>query len=741
MVLTGRRMEPNLIESPLPLFESAFGGFERQGAAHATNSPTSTRAEDMDITSASSSLSSQPSSSACSSTMTLSSRQFIQDSPSDTTTSLTKATTYGAVSHRSVTTPSRSALARPSKRRQESELTTDIEATVMALEIDRDPSSKSDGPGGAGAGVGTSAHINSDARRLNEATYPLIQNRMFDIPEIIRSIAEFLDKPSLAASCRVSKMWATHCTPLLWKHVVDKHWRDGRFYSSIRSQSHYIRTVKCEEMLLCDLPRLKTISFHGERENMAIKEKLLHKVRNTITSLVLSSVCTVMSCETVAAIRSLEHLTTLKLHNMELKREQLSNILRDCGNLEFLSLSRVRAISTLDHTTDEDANDDTIFEALAPEGANLSATRIKYLALKEIAVSSSYLTALIKICPELLELSLARNENMYITSDLIRTMKASCPRLYALDVGSCKQIDRETFSTLFTSITQLTVINLSGTRVADEELLLLAENCKSVSRLDIQYCTMITSKGLHQFLSNCGTSLRHLEASGVTVEPESFDRHQWTCTNLQILFVHVSLVGSPVLSKISALTTDSSRGPVGSSTETESMELSTSTSMVPDSVSNDKKRSQDAIVVPSTQSGESSSSVRNSAKDGSSVGIPVGSTDMTIDDPLLEADGDTLMQDPIHPMQNVSNVQYLGLMGSGAKLTCATLNPLINGFRSVKRLHVLELYQAFKKEDLEWLVERLPELCRIDAEKYNVSDELLKWFEEAYPRVQICRQE
>ncbi|KAF9347712.1 hypothetical protein BGX26_000814 [Mortierella sp. AD094] len=656
------------------------------------------------------------------------------------------------------TTPSilRSTLIRPSKRRQESDLTSDIETTVMAMEIDKDIS-KADVLDGV-TGSGEHDTINNDPLKQ---IYPLVQNRMFDIPEIIRSIAEFLDKPSLAASCRVSRVWATHCAPLLWKHVVDKHWLDGRFYASVRSRAHFIRTMKCEdktdyeEVLLCQLPRLRSLSLQGDKESMAVKEKILAKVCDTLTSLVLSSVSDVLSLDTVIAVRNLKQLTTLKLQNVSLQRKHLAEILRDCEDLEFLSLSKVRLTleSTLDEVDDLEASDDTSTTINTGNEQSTEVTRIRYLALKEISVPASYITKMIKSCPQLLELSLARNENMAITKEIIQAMTDSCPDLYALDLGSCKKIDQEQFNALFASITRLTVINLSGTRVGDEQLLLLAENCNSITRLDIQYCTSITSGGLHKFLSHCGPSLRHLEASGVTIEPESFDQHHWACTNLQILFVHIGLVGSIAPYKATFLNGVAS-GEKGDSNH------SNSTPPIGDAVlegtGNEKKRPQKAVSASSstlgmtsyqgssqrTQDATTTSATTNST---SNTSISAGATSISPSEETTiahtESDGDIVMRHPLHPVQEVSKVQYLGLMGCGPKLTCSTQNLLIRGFRSVKRLHVLGLYQAFKKEDLEWLMENLPELCRIDAEKYNVSDELLKWFEGAYPHVQICRQE
>ncbi|KAI1296366.1 hypothetical protein EDD11_007412 [Mortierella claussenii] len=708
---------------------------------------------------------------------------------------------------------SKTGFIRPSKRRQEdSDLTTDIEATVMAMDIDKDPSSSSsssssqetaaeselvhhgDDYGGTMATTVTtimdkkedgaisisatsSVTTTKTAAAATIATYPLVNNRLFDIPEIIRSIAEFLDKPSLAASCRVSQIWAQHCTPLLWKHVVDKHWRDGTFYASIRKQAQFIRTIKCEdktdyeEMLLCDLPRLKAMSLHGSREAMAVKDKVLYKVASSLVSLVLSAVAETLSNDTVLAVRNLKQLTVLKLLSVNLQRIHLAEILRDCKSLEFLSISRVQLWTTGFGSPEQQQQQQDLADgfwditgtAASSSGLGLEddnsadtvvqgrRTRIRYLALKEISIEPLYLIQLIKSCPDLLELSLARNENMTFSTELIKTMQVSCSRLYALDVGSCKQLDRETFQALFTSITQLTIINLSGTRIADEELLLLAQNCKRVSRLDIQYCTAITSLGLHQFLSQCGESLRHLEASGVTIEPDSFDRHQhWTCRNLQILFVHIGLVGSIAPSKMFSTTTTAAMTVASTSTETEVMsqggarrigvgdssESCSSMMAAVDAVANEKKRSQDGVTLSSKYPGE-----RSISHDDSGSGSGGSGSSLSPTGAAQEEDEEVTMTHPLHPIQEVSNVQYLGLMGCGAKLTQSTQNPLIHGFRSVKRLHVLGLYQSFKKEDLSWLVKSLPELCRIDAEKYNVSDELLKWFEEMYPDVQICRQE
>ncbi|KAF9142098.1 hypothetical protein BGX30_003414 [Mortierella sp. GBA39] len=656
----------------------------------------------------------------------------------------------------------------PSNKRQESDLTTpDIESTAA-------PSSEKE-----------------------EAKYPLVQNRMFDVPEIIRSVAEFLDKPSLAKCCRVSKFWSTHCTPLLWRHIVDKHWRFGRFCSSIQSQSHYIRSIKCEdwtdyeEMLLCQFPRLKGIAFHGSKESMAVREKILAKVSNTLMSLVLSSVASELSADSSKAIQIMHQLTTLKIINMTVNQHHLADILRQCENLDFLSLSRVH----LDNSAAMPAHGAVVGggsgSGLVVAGKpDLEAvpTRIKYLAMKEVTVSAEYLTGMIRNCPNLLELSFARNETLVITSEMIRVMQKSCPRLYAIDIGSCKQLERETFTPLFTTLTQMTILNLSGTRVGDEDLLILAQKCRSLIRLDIQYCTQVSSKGLHRFLSRCSSTLRHLEASGVTIEPESFDDRAWTCSNLEIMFVHVGLIGSyepyipstakarvaeaetneqqsqqdieskkrslpiEVVNKVDTPVSLLTRMLTGVTAATMSVSTSTSTTTATSTATSTDHHGQrhcrtagsssSASANIHTSAGTSRSTSVSDIKSSKETGIGSRSaTKSSVSRSGREQDGDVDMKHALHPIQDVSNVQYLGLMGCGPKLNRHTPCPLLSGFRSIKRLHVLGLYQSFKQEDLEWLVESLPDLCRIDAEKYNVSDEILGWFHSTYPHVRIYRQE
>lgn len=623
-------------------------------------------------------------------------------------------------------------IARPNKRRQDGEPINDIEmhlAVSTALDM-----------------VDLDLVTTTDPTLDNTVSAAhLEQNRLFDMPEIVRSIAEFLDKSSLAVCCRVSRIWSTLCTPLLWRHIVDKHWRDSRFCRSIQHQARFIRSLKCEdwtdyeELLLCDFPRLKSISLYGSKDPMTTKEKILDKVRPTLSSLVLSAVSPdLLSDTTLTSVQGLQQLTTLKLLNLTIQQDQLTKIFLYCHNLEFLSLTRVLFQDDTQDFFTHSQKSLVKSEAWTKRGA----TRIKYLAFKEVAITSEYLEILVRVCPGLLELSVARNEGLQISLECVMILKRSCPSLYALDVGSCKQLDKGTFRLLFVSFPFLTVINLSGTTIMDRELLLVAENCKELLRLDIQYCTSITSKGLHQFLSNCGPSLRHLESSGVIMDPTAIDSNPWTCTSLQILFVDVGLFATtdvtlPAAAKVPAQTSLDEAVPKTAIVQAETAE----------NLAHHQKRSLDVRtgVETEAQSSSSSSSTMTTATAmaTSTTAIATEASEQSLNrqEQHQQQQDQCQQQHPLHPLQNLHEVQYLGLMGGSPKLTAARPSTLLRGLSSVKRLHILGLYQSFKKEDLQWLLDSFPELCRIDAEHYNISDDLIAWLSTAYPEVRVYRKE
>ncbi|KAF9414216.1 hypothetical protein BGZ94_000465 [Podila epigama] len=616
----------------------------------------------------------------------------------------------------------------------------------------------------------------SATKDLSNLTINIYHYRVFDIPEIVRCIAEFLDKPSLAAACRISRLWSVHCTPLLWRHIEDKNWIHSNFCSAIAEKAIYVRSMRCkqrtdyQEIALCNFQRLLSISFQGCKEGFPDKERIIRRASNTLTTLAISGVTKELTEANVRTICGIKNLEKLKISATILPHPRLAILLDQCANLEFLSLSRVQFLNGADQGVD---NNELVLDPVGEtflseretercyENTVQHPTKIKYLALKDASLSCHYLSEITKLCPNLLELSLARNEDMYMTGALVQSMAQTCPNLYALDISSCKLLDQETFLVVFQSFPGMTVINLSGTHIGDHELVILAESCRSISRLDIQYCTSITSQGLHNYLSRCSSTLRHLEASGVIMDPIAFDDNRWTCINLETLFVHVSLFEVPKEAALEATTLEQASTSTSELSEdavsglaignvTEDTVMVDANDETKESLFNTEEsktmfsmldkyneETREAMLVHKNDRDDGDNEFLDGEKNNllDKASNPMASTESSTDAASSSSSSSLEIvprRSRLHPIQDLKNVQYLGIMGHGPKLSRTSQGAgqlgLLHGFQSVKRLNVLELYQTFQLDDLKWIIESLPELCRIDAEKYNVSDEVMRAF-------------
>ncbi|KAG0237366.1 hypothetical protein BGW41_000214 [Actinomortierella wolfii] len=363
--------------------------------------------------------------------------------------------------------------------------------------------------------------------------------RMLEMPEIISCIFEFLDKPSLASASRVNRHWRTYCTPIMWRHVVDRNWRHRTFCSLIANKAHWVRSIHCEmstdydQLLACKMEHLNTISFRGNHDSMDTKMAIVRNAAKTLTSLSLSGVASTLDTDVARVIHDLQRLSVLKITRTTITRSFLQMVFDGCRDLEFLSLRGI----TFELDTDSSRQ---------PSSRNLlknqPLTRVLYLNLRSVQLVDDDLVEIIEACPELRELSIAGNSSLKDFTRLAKCLRQSCPDLYALDIASCVEIVDDHFTALWSVLgPQLKIVNLAGTKLSDKELALLARECRSLTRLDIQYCTSISTKGLHEFMCTVSPTLQQLEASGITIDPEEIDDREWVCSGLKILVIHINL--------------------------------------------------------------------------------------------------------------------------------------------------------------------------------------------------------
>ncbi|KAF9977451.1 hypothetical protein BGZ73_005949 [Actinomortierella ambigua] len=626
-----------------------------------------------------------------------------------------------------------------------------------------------------------------------------------EVPEIISCIFEFLDKPSLASASRVSRTWRRYSMPLMWRHVADRNWRHRTFHSLISSKANWVRTLHCEgstdydRLLACNMACLSSISFRGSYDSIDTKLAIIQNTHKTLSSLSLSGVATTLSTDVAQVIQGLKRLSVLKITRTSITGSFVRMLLDGCPGLEFLSLRGI----TLQTTP---TTDDTHPQLRTPDMSH-PISRILYLNLRNVDISDDDLVYIAEACPELRELSIAGNSSLANFKNVAKTLHQSCRHLYALDLGSCMELTEDHFTALWTMLgPQLKIVNLAGTKLDDKSLVLMARECQSLTRLDIQYCTTVSTQGLHEFLCTVSQTLQQLEASGVTIDPEQIDDREWVCSGLEVLVIHINLfdrqkicpAGPPKcvheMSTSSSSTTTSS---TSTTTSADTTPTSLSTSVLEDTGETSSpamrrptggdshlthktsllRLDEDVIMesppaeaVPKSEiicgSSCSAPSPTNSADND--INTPSRGQTRPREDEHPQKETNATMTDPIqqdgtlaiaateatnaaaltkmrrhrhHPIQRLTKLHYLGLMGTGAgRLVESSVGDFIDAFGQVDHLDLSGLSQAFRQQDLTWLIKSLPSLYQVDAEHYHISDDLRKWCRKEFPEIAIHRK-
>ncbi|KAF9157281.1 hypothetical protein DFQ26_008902 [Actinomortierella ambigua] len=633
---------------------------------------------------------------------------------------------------------------------------------------------------------------------------------MLEVPDIISCIFEFLDKPSLASVSRVNRMWRRYSMPLMWRHIVDRNWRHRTFCGLIASKANWVRSLHCQMstdydlLLSCNMAHLNSISMRGNHDSIDTKMAIIQKASNTLSSLSLSGVALTLSTDVAQVIQGLKRLSALKITRTSITGSFVHMLLDGCPDLEFLSLRGITLEKT-PHVDDEQPQ-------LRKLDLDHPVSRILYLNLRNVDVDDDDLLYIVEACPELRELSIAGNSSLEDFSHVAKTLRKSCPHLYALDMASCVEITEDQFTVLWTMLgPQLKIVNLAGTKLGDKALALMARECQSLTRLDIQYCTNISTKGLHDFMCSVSPTLQQLEASGVTIDPEEIDDREWVCSGLEVLVIHINLFdrrqlcpGRQQENALEASSRTTTMTATANSTGTTSAVISPPpttileyghakniTSIIGslfgsrfargdghhsdraalsrldedvimesppaevdsmnDSVSNTPWRTPDPIdttdsdteMIHQEQAGliekerQPKGSSHTAAEEMHQVQSSAATGLKAVDAALKKK-----LRHPHHPIQRLTKLHYLGLMGTGtAKLVKSSVGEFIEAFGQVDHLDLSGLSQAFRQEDLTWLIESLPSLFQVDAEHYHISDDLRKWCRKEFPGILIHRKE
>ncbi|KAK7255171.1 hypothetical protein RIF29_28575 [Crotalaria pallida] len=300
---------------------------------------------------------------------------------------------------------------------------------------------------------------------------------------------------------------------------------------------------------------LTSISFN-------IEKKRIHRPGLALISINL---------DLIDSIRSLKKLTTIDLTNSFISDELLFSVadgcglvlkklvLHDCCNCTFAGISYLLSkcqsvqwldLRKLDFLTDECISKISLFlhnlTSIDLSGCCQLTNSTFYIVtrscplLNEIKMERTYLGVEGQDeYQSLMDFTLSKNQvkNVYLGDNVLLDdasvikFASICPSLQLLDLNACEGVSGECivevlkrcceirhlnlaytgvkFFEIEFQVSQLEVLNLSGSRIDDEALSVISRKCCGLVLLDIQSCGYITEKGVREIIENC-IALREL---------------------------------------------------------------------------------------------------------------------------------------------------------------------------------------------------------------------------------------
>lgn len=270
------------------------------------------------------------------------------------------------------------------------------------------------------------------------------------------------------------------------------------------------------------------------KETIAYASKLSKLVRRAESIMNLTLVSTSEDPVTDKTLSLLKDFSNLKVLNLSgctnITSDALSNLpksltklnlrgthIMDTGCLFHYKYKNRKNLIALD-LSDSEITDDGLKNLRYGNGNSLT-----NLNLGDTKIGNVGLRYAVRKCPDLTELDLSGCFN--IENDGFRTI-AKCSKLTALDLSKCRKITDGALKLLPKTINKLslsgceeitddgllyiaehfpdlTVLDLSNTKVTDDGIQAIAKHCKKLTHLDLQRCTNITGTSIEVVAEHC----------------------------------------------------------------------------------------------------------------------------------------------------------------------------------------------------------------------------------------------
>lgn len=368
-----------------------------------------------------------------------------------------------------------------------------------------------------------------------------------NIPELLSTVCNHLDRPSLLSASLVSRLWSVVCKPLVWQQCSFTAELYNAHHVIFDDNAHLIRSMDARRRLIGGDMRfiaqqcvnLRVLKLINCRMTPASFDVLCDGIPQ-VHSMTLEY-CLGVNSRMASKLTRLTHLSSLSI--MVHAQERGEGDWREDDMVLLLARSPLRSLHIL--------GPDLSHVHLRGLERSPESLQLNHLYLVSTFISQNALAVLLQKSPGLATLVLLHNA---IKNTTVQTIAENCTTLTHLDLRQAKSVSTAGFESVFKKSQWLRCLDISFTLVHDAAVATLAHYCSRLQVLNVSHCTRLTHVGLWELLNNL-PNLQDLCLSGCTklkVEGVS-GKEDWACQgSLEVL--DISQIGIRVgLDSLSAL--------------------------------------------------------------------------------------------------------------------------------------------------------------------------------------------
>lgn len=368
-----------------------------------------------------------------------------------------------------------------------------------------------------------------------------------NIPELLSTVCNHLDRPSLLSASLVSRLWSVVCKPLVWQQCSFTAELYNANHVIFDDNAHLIRSMDARRRLIGGDMRfiaqqcvnLRVLKLINCRMTPASFDILCDGIPQ-VHSMTLEY-CLGVNSRMASKLTRLTHLSSLSI--MVHAQERGEGDWREDDMVLLLARSPLRSLHIL--------GPDLSHVHLRGLERSPESLQLTHLYLVSTFISQNALAVLLQKSPGLATLVLLHNA---IKNTTVQTIAENCTTLTHLDLRQAKSVSTAGFESVFKKSQWLRCLDISFTLVHDAAVTTLAHYCSRLQVLNMSHCTRLTHVGLWELLNNL-PNLQDLCLSGCTkmkVEGVS-GKEDWACQgSLEVL--DISQIGIRVgLDSLSAL--------------------------------------------------------------------------------------------------------------------------------------------------------------------------------------------